>query len=146
MNLVSDEMADGCAVLDNASAILFKTESGAMKRIRLSDLKTFNRPAKGELIAKKVKSNPQRIETIRSVSSTEGLMVTHLRKNWISSKDVPLMDKEATFSQPVALKTFDLVKGIEEIRIVDFVERLESVDEAAEPHPDVEFIHFDLPE
>ena len=146
MNLVGDEMAFGCAVHDNATAILIKTESGAMKRVRLNEVKTFNRPAKGEPIAKKVKSNPQRIETIRSVSSTEELMVTHLRKNWISSKDVPLMDKEATFSQPVALKSFDLVPGIDEIRIVDFVARPEPVEEPAETHPDVEFIHFDLPE
>ncbi len=145
MNLTQDEMASGCAIKENATAILVKTESGAMKRIRLSDLKVFNRPAKGELIAKKVKSNPQKLEVLRSVHSTEELMVTHQRKHWITSKDVPLMDKDATYSQPVNLKSFDLVPGIEEIQIVDFVERPE-IEAAPVDHPDVEFIHFDLPE
>jgi topoisomerase IV subunit A len=145
MNLTQDEMASGCAVKENASAILVKTESGAMKRLRLSDIKVFNRPAKGELIAKKVKSNPQKLEVLRSVHSTEELMITHQRKHWITSKDVPLMDKEATFSQPVDLKNFDMVPGIDEIQIVDFVER-PVIEETPVEHPDVEFIHFDLPE
>jgi topoisomerase IV subunit A len=145
MNLTQDEMASGCAVKENASAILVKTESGAMKRLRLSDIKVFNRPAKGELIAKKVKSNPQKLEVLRSVHSTEELMITHQRKHWITSKDVPLMDKEATFSQPVDLKNFDMVPGIDEIQIMDFVER-PVIEETPVEHPDVEFIHFDLPE
>lgn len=146
MNLTQDEIAYGCALKEGANALLVKTVSGAMKRVRLAELKQFNRPAKGELIAKKVKSNPQSVDVIKAVHSTEELMITHLRKNWISSKDVPLMDKEATYSQPVALKGFDLVPGIDEIQIRDFVVVPEVIEETTTTHPDVEFIHFDLPE
>jgi len=53
------------------------------------------------------------------------------------------MDKEATFSQSVALASTYLIKGIEEIQIRDFMPEPEK--ETQEPeHKDVEFIHFEL--
>jgi len=146
MNLNDDELAFGLAIRNGANAVLIKTESGLMKRVKLSELKTFNRPAKGELIAKRVKSNPQIVEDGLLVGSYDELKITHQKANWRAVKDVPLMDKEATFSQSVALASFYLVKGIEEIQIRDFILDPEPEDPAPKEgeHKDVEFIHFEL--
>jgi len=146
MNLNDDQMAFGLALRNGANAVLIKTESGLMKRLKLSEIKAFNRPAKGELIAKRVKSNPQVIEDGLLVGSYDELKITHQKANWRGAKDVPLMDKDATFSQSVALPSFYLVKGIEEIQIKDFVIEPEKEDPAPKEgeHKDVEFIHFEL--
>ncbi len=146
MNLNDDQMAFGLALRNGANAVLIKTESGLMKRLKLSELKAFNRPAKGELIAKRVKSNPQVIEDGLLVGSYDELKITHQKANWRGAKDVPLMDKDATFSQSVALPSFYLVKGIEEIQIKDFIIEPEKEDPAPKEgeHKDVEFIHFEL--
>lgn len=143
MNLSDDAMAFGLAIRNGSNAVLIKTASGLMKRVKLTELKTFNRPAKGELIAKRVKSNPQTIEDGLLVGSFDELKITHQKANWRAAKDVPLMDKEATFSQSILLENFYLVKGIEEIQIRDFVIEPEKPESEPE-HKDVEFIHFEL--
>jgi len=145
MNLSDDQMAFGLALHADGNAVLLKTESGMMKRLRLSELKLFNRPAKGELVAKRVKSNPQTIESGVILGSFDEIKITHQKTNWRLAKEVPLMDKESTFSQS-GLSSFYLMKGIEEVLIKDFV----PVNEKMEPEPhegehkDVEFIHFEL--
>jgi len=145
MNLSDDKMAFGLAIRNGSNAVLLKTESGLMKRIKLTELKTFNRPAKGELIAKRVKSNLQFIEDGLLVGSYDELKITHQKANWRAAKDVPLMDKEATFSQTIAIPSTYLMKGIEEIQIRDFIPEPEKETPRAEPeHKDVEFIHFEL--
>ncbi len=145
MNLSDDTMAFGVALRNTGNALLLKTESGLMKRLKLSELKPFNRPAKGELIAKRVKSNPQIIENGLILGSFDEIKITHQKANWLSAKDVPLMDKESTFSQN-GLAAFYLMKGIEEIQIKDFVPEpeKESTEPKEEAHKDVEFIHFEL--
>ncbi len=146
MNLSDDAMTFGVALRNGFNAVLLKTESGLMKRIKLSEIKTFNRPAKGELIAKRVKSNPQFIQEGILVGSFDEIKLTHQKANWRAAKDVPLMDKEATFSQNIVLASAYLVKGIEEIQIRDFIpepEKEESSSQEGE-HKDVEFIHFEL--
>ena len=58
MNLqTSDSIAYACTI-NQQSNVLFMTETNLMKRIKQTEINLFNRPAKGELIAKKVKSNP----------------------------------------------------------------------------------------
>ncbi|KAF0226672.1 MAG: DNA topoisomerase IV subunit [Erysipelotrichaceae bacterium] len=142
MNLTEDRMAFGLALRNGGNAVLLKTENSLMKRIKLSELKSFNRPAKGELIAKRVKSNPQFIDDGMILGSYDEIKITHQKANWRSSKDVPLMDKDATFSQNVVCPNLYLVKGIEEIQIRDFI--IEPKKEEEPQHKDVEFIHFDL--
>jgi topoisomerase-4 subunit A len=145
MNLSDDAMSFGVAMRNGGNAILLKTENGLMKRIKLSELKQFNRPAKGELIAKRVKSNPQIIDDGLIIGSYDEIKITHQKFNWKAAKDIPLMDKEATFSQ-TGLTKFYLMKGIEEIQIKDFISEPDKIE--PEPtegeHKDVEFIHFEL--
>ncbi len=123
MNLGStDKVAHACC-LNQQNAVLFITENGLMKRIKQAELNEFNRPAKGELVAKKVKSNPQNIHFIQAVQVYDEIKLTHDSNIWIQAKDVPFMDKTQTFSQIIdPKKPFYLVRTIEEVRIVDFKE------------------------
>jgi topoisomerase-4 subunit A len=157
MNLSStDKVAHAC-VLNQQNAMLFITENGLMKRIKQAEISSFNRPAKGELIAKRVKSNPQNIHFIQAVQVYDDIKLTHDSNVWIQAKDVPFMDKTQTFSQIIdPKKPFYLVRLIEEVKIVDFrevikkdpvIEKLDLEDDkevTEEHHNDVEFIHFDL--
>lgn len=152
MNLGSSDSIAYACTLNQQSNLLFITESGLMKRIKQSEIVSFNRPAKGELISKKVKSNPQKIHFIQAVQIYDDIRLTHDSNQWIQAKDVPLMDKSQTFSQVLdSKKSFYCVRTIEEVRIVDFKEEVKKdpevkldLEEEAEHHSDVEFIHFDL--
>lgn len=169
MNLsTSDKIAHACSI-NQQNAVLFITENGLMKRIKQTELNGFNRPAKGELIAKKVKSNPQNISYIQAIQVYDNIKLTHDSNIWIQGKDVPIMDKTQTFSQIIdPKKPFYLVRSIEEVRIVDFKEeikkdpileelnlesdlKLENSEDIKnvdigneEHHGEIEFIHFDL--
>lgn len=152
MNLGSSDSIGYACVLNQQNNVLFITESGLMKRIKQSEITSFNRPAKGELISKKVKSNPQKIQFIQAVQVYDDIHITHDSNQWIQAKDVPLMDKTQTFSQVLDSKNaFYCVRMIEEVKIVDFKEEIKKdlvvepdLEEENEHHSDVEFIHFDL--
>ena len=148
MNLQAhDKIAYACA-LSNQNNLVFVCESGLMKRIKTSEITSFNRPAKGELIAKKVKSNPQMLVYVQAAQVYDDIRITHDDKRWIQAKDISLMDKAQTFSQVSDVKDFYIVKRIEDVRIVDFKpeEKDPQVieDPKVEEHHEVEFIHFDL--
>ena len=152
MNLGSSDSIGYACALNQQNNILFITENGLMKRIKQSEITSFNRPAKGELISKKVKSNPQTIKFIQAVQVYDDIRLTHDSNQWIQAKDGPLMDKTQTFSQVLDAKsTFYCVRMIEEVKIVDFKEEVKKdlviepdLEEENEHHSDVEFIHFDL--
>lgn len=152
MNLSSSDSIAYACTLNQQNALLFITENGLMKRIKQSEITSFNRPAKGELISKKVKSNPQKIHYIQAVHVYDDVRLTHDSNRWIQAKDVPLMDKTQTFSQVIDTKnSFYCVRMIEEVKIVDFKEEIKKdldvkldLEESEEHHSDVEFIHFDL--
>ena len=144
MNLVeNDTIASACALNKSANALCVICVSGQMKRIKLSELNRFNRPARGEALAKRVKSNPQVVLTCTSLSSHDVLKLTHHQKAWLNASDVAIMDKDASFSQVSSNQNLYLVKEVEEIRQVEFL--LEPVKEEKEhSDEDVEFIHFDI--
>lgn len=152
MNLSSSDVIAYACSINQQNAVLLMTESGLMKRVKQSEILSFNRPAKGELIAKKVKSNPQKLHFMQAVQIYDDIRLTHDSNQWIQAKDVPLMDKSQTFSQVLdANRSFYHVKTIEEVKIVDFKEVIKKdldtnldLEDENEHHNDVEFIHFDL--
>lgn len=100
MNLAEDdEVATLGIVHFDKSMVLFVTDKGCMKRIRLSDIEYYNRPARGEAIVKKVKTNPIVINDIliADVGDTLPLVSDRDFKGY-DVKDVPIMDKSATVS------------------------------------------------
>ena len=94
-----DHASSACRIDEHVNSVLVLANNHQMKRIKLTDLSLKNRPAKGELLARKVKTNPVYIQRVLSVSPYEKLEITHKEENWIFAKDVPLMDSSASFSQ-----------------------------------------------
>ena len=96
------------------------SDKGTVKRIRANDITRTNRPVRGELIAKKVKSNPQKVRYLVTGSVYDSIDILNGAAKTIMFKDVPIMAKDATFSSVIPLDIgFSLIKGIEEVPIVD---------------------------
>ncbi|MCR5228946.1 MAG: DNA topoisomerase IV subunit A [Solobacterium sp.] len=129
-----DRLVSVCSAGSNTASVLITTEAGAMKRLKLEEIPANNRPSKGNLVAKKVKSNPNYISGIQKVASGEILEFYDPEKQVLHAVDVPLKPAAATFSQPLVLKKgWYLKKEIEECRIVDTPEGADN-----EVHDDVE--------
>lgn len=115
-----DVLATACVVNEEKSAIAILDDKGAMKRIKCADISNTSRPVKGEMVCKKIKSNPYKIRDVICVSAYDTLCFMDPEVQLLACKDIPLMSKDATFSTPLVLKKdWFLVKGIEEVKIVD---------------------------
>jgi topoisomerase-4 subunit A len=142
MNLGNgDTVAYGTSIKEGTNAILAYTHGNQYKRIRLNESGRMNRPAKGELLAKRIKSNPQNIVYLATTGSYDTLRLTPDKEQWVAVKDIPIMAKDATFSQGPKGDDLYILKGIEEIRIVEIPAK--PVEEVKEHH-DVELLSFDL--
>jgi topoisomerase-4 subunit A len=143
MNLAtSDTVAYGCSIKEGTNAVLIYTHGNQYKRIRLLDCGRMNRPAKGELLAKRIKSNPQNIVYIASVGSYDLLRLTQDKDKWIAMKDIPIMAKDATYGQGTKDENMYILKGIEEISVIDIP--VKPADEGKEHKHEVELLSFDL--
>lgn len=121
MNLSQlDSIAGAIALRDEKAAVVVMTINGQMKRLKISDFALNRRPAKGELLARKVKSNPMLIKHIKLGYAYDSLKITADAKLWYAVKDIPFMDKSASYNAGIsALSSWYLVKDIEEVRITD---------------------------
>ena len=116
-----DILTSGCAVNKDTTALFFMTKSGNMKRVKLSDIQEGNRPVKGSLIAKKVKSNPQEIIYVNVISSYDVLHFFNGKEDVeLKASDIPLKATDSLFASPLELKgEWYKQKEIEECRIMD---------------------------
>lgn len=116
-----DILTSGCAVNKDTTALFFMTKSGNMKRVKLSDIQEGNRPVKGSLIAKKVKSNPQEIIYVNVISSYDVLHFFNGKEDIeLKASDIPLKATDSLFASPLELKgEWYKQKEIEECRIMD---------------------------
>lgn len=139
MNLArGDVLASACMAEADTQALLFVTVNGQMKRVKLEEIPENNRPAKGNLICKRVKSNPAVLAEVRPIASYDVLSVYDDTVHELHASDVPLKTTDTSFSMPLDLKPgWYLGKGIEECRIVDRPEGEEPEDEI---HDEVEKI------
>ncbi len=99
MNLNDDEVAGMGIVNFQKQMVIFTTDKGCMKRLRLGDIEYYNRPARGEGIVKKVKSNPIVMGEVLISDVGDALPIVSERdfKN-LEVKDITLMDKSQTVS------------------------------------------------
>lgn len=99
MNLNEDEVAALSIIHFDKNMVVFVTDKGCMKRVRLSDIEYYNRPARGEAIVKRVKTNPIVISDVFLSDVGEGLPLVSERdfRNY-EVKNIPIMDKGATVS------------------------------------------------
>lgn len=115
-----DSLVSATTIPDEHHSLLVLTEKGAMKRLRYPDISVTARTVKGEIICKKVKSNPSVIRYIQSVTPYDNCIFLDSEYKTLQAKDVPLMSKDSTFSAPLALGNgWSYIKGIEECKILD---------------------------
>lgn len=121
MNLgKGDKVAFACALAKDDPAVLFTTVQGAMKRVHMDEIAEGTRPMKGNLICKRVKSNPSVIRYAHVIHPGEELIFCDPEIQKIKASDIPLKPRESGFSTPLVLKPgWDILKGITEVRIID---------------------------
>ncbi len=129
-----DYLASAARIGKEDNAVVIVCENGAMKRLKLEEIPENNRPSKGNLIAKRVKSNPNYISYIQPISSGDTMKFFDPELQELRAADIPLKQATTTFSQPIELKSnWYLLKDIEECKIED---RPEGASD--ETHDDVE--------
>ena len=121
LNLAKDDtLAAACSYSDERQSLWVLSDKGNMKRIKMSDINVTGRPVKGEIVVKRLKTNPYHIAYCQCMQPYDSLMLMDPQLQILQAKDVPMMSREATFSTPLELKKdWGLIKGIEEVRIVD---------------------------
>ena len=118
-----DKLASACVLDEGNVCLLFRCENMAMKRIKPEEIAVTNRPVKGELVAKKVKSNPNFLTSVQSVGVYDILTFMDPAVQTIMAKDINIMARTSTFSNPLVIRPEGYqVKGIEECAIVDIPE------------------------
>jgi topoisomerase-4 subunit A len=121
MNLgKGDTLGWGCVISGDASAVLYMTDTGSMKRVHMEEIASGSRPLKGTLICKRVKSNPSVVVYAREISPGDTLTFCDPEVQTIKASDIPFKPRETGFSTPLVLKPgWTVLNGIEECRIID---------------------------
>ena len=98
------------------SHVVCISDQGSMKRLKASEFTVTGRPVRGELIAKKVKSNPNNVKYAFGGDNNTEFTILQEKPQTYLGKDVSLMSKDATYSNSIKLeKDFYLQKGIKDI-------------------------------
>ena len=124
MTLAKGDKVGWGAVIDaSTQAVMFMTDQGAMKRVKLAEIPAGNRPIKGNLICRKLKTNPSKIVYACGITAGQQLTFADPEIQTIRAVDIPLKPRDAGFSSPLVLKAgWQIRKGIEECRIIDIPE------------------------
>lgn len=113
MNLVEDQICSACIYHNDTAQLLVVSDQGAMKRLKMSDIDLTGRPVKGNMICKRVKSKPYQIAYIRLYDLQQDIVINSQDNAQLTMKDISLMNKESTFSQPLGvLQDFYIEQGI----------------------------------
>lgn len=117
MNLVEDEITSACVFHNDNAQLLVISDQCAMKRMKLSDIDLTGRPVKGNMICKKVKSKPYQIRYIGLFDMNDEVIIANGDIHKLFMKDVSLMSKEATFSQPLpSMSDFFLIAEMTQVK------------------------------
>lgn len=139
MNPGSGVVADVCVVDETVQYILALSESGAMKRIRLDEISVLGRPTRGDLIAKKVKSNPYILQNILAVGAKDQLVFNDGEYQTLDASEVAIMKKDSTYSNPITLAApFSVIKPFV------FIEQRDIVDDEDEEKVEYEEVTLDI--
>ncbi len=129
-----DGLASACVLSEGDQTILFTTVNGMMKRVKLEEIPENNRPAKGNLICKRIKSNPSILKDASVIATGDELTFCDPDVQTIRAAEIPLKSVSNTFSAPLVLRAgWYQRRGIEECRIIDIPEGYDE-----EAHADVE--------
>ena len=99
MNLSKgDHVADMIVVSDLSKQLLIVNNLCQMKRLKMEEVATLNRPAKGNRICKWVKTNPTLVSNIMETSADQVLHMMTDEPIKLETKEIPLMNATSTFS------------------------------------------------
>lgn len=121
---------DECISVSNAKAsmLVCMSTTGAMKRIKMSDISVTGRPVRGDLIAKKVKSKPISLKYIFSCENQDEIMIMP-QNTKLHAKDIALMSKEMTFSNLIHVEeNYYLMKKIDYIPLIKTIKEEQKED------------------
>lgn len=117
MNLNDDLIVGGQIANMYSKYLLLVTTAGATKRIKLDEISLMNRPVKGLLLHKQVKSNPNYIRYMRILDASESLTFVDDDVQHIESTEISIMNRESSFSNSIKLQPhFYLMKGLYEVQ------------------------------
>ncbi len=145
-----DEIVDGVLLNESDEYVLITTHQYTCKRLKISDLRSGNRPYKGDRIAKVVISNPAYMVSLFAGTSSSVIDVVNHEANHLWFKDVPIKSKETTFSTGPIEQAFVCIKGIDVLDYVETKKTTKSIppqeieDDESENDDHVELIQFDL--
>lgn len=103
MNLVMDEIVSACIHADENKQLIVFSDTCAIKRMKLTDIDITGRPTKGTMICKKIKSKPYQIAHIALYDLNDEIVICNGEQHKLLTKDIALMSKDATFSNPVKI-------------------------------------------
>ncbi len=131
-----DAIVSGCKMDAHTNTLLYITDNGAMKRIKVEDIPQAARPAKGAAICKKMKTKATILKEMVSVQVGQEISFHDPDLQQIRVSDVPLKTRDTGFSNPLELKAgFNLDQQIEECMVIDYPQGQEPT-----MHDDVETI------
>ena len=102
------------ALLADENYVVIMADDGQVKRTACADIACLNRPAKGNMLFKKVKSHPLHIQSVRTVSMSEPVQFISSEIEEIKGSEIPKMTCAQTFSSAMADRGF--VQWLEPIR------------------------------
>lgn len=115
-----DRLSSACVLHPEDSALLIVTDGGLMKRLKVEETVENNRPAKGCLCAKRLKTHPYVMKDMLAVHNGETLAFYDPEEHLISVADIPIKPSTATFGEPLLLGAdWYRLKNIEECRVMD---------------------------
>ena len=115
-----DRLAAACVLHKEDNALTVITDGAAMKRLKVEETVESNRPSKGCLAAKRLKTHPYVMKDILSVHSGETVSFFDPEEHDLPVVDIPLKPAATTFSEPITLNAgWYRLKGIEECRVID---------------------------
>ncbi|MDF9823679.1 topoisomerase-4 subunit A [Breznakia sp. PF5-3] len=114
MNLNNDVIVSAQMLNDTSKHLLVVSEGGLMKRVKPSEIDLMNRPVKGILVHKQVKSNPNYVRYTKMVSSNDKVIFVDAGDvHEVEAKDISIMGRESSFSTVLKLTNdYYMVKDI----------------------------------
>lgn len=135
MNLRSEETVAVCLISHNPIIPLaLFTNRGGSKRIRITDINNYNRPAKGEMLYRQTKTNPHFVVAGTIVNSNDLVNIYQEDDNILEviGKDIPYMAKDGGLStvskQQLTsnlIKNTDIINGFGSLIKVEKEEKAE---------------------
>ena len=124
VKLYEDDKAVSMSIIDDTkSEMVYITEKGNYKRIKISDISVTTRATKGLLIAKRNKSNPANLKLCLSASLNDDLNLMNEEKVFdMKAKEINLLNADARFSLASLGEGWYHFNGLQEVKIIDIPE------------------------